>query len=90
MHAVLDAVDRDRFMGRHKANHLQVAYAPDASGADAALAAKAVAFDRLGVAVHVVGTDLPSSRTAHCRASTSAPTRPRACWRHRRARSCSG
>ena len=40
---------------------MQVAYAPDPPGADAALAAKATAFADLGVAVHVVGTDLPAS-----------------------------
>lgn len=34
MHAVLDGVDRDRMMARHKANHVQVVYAtdPDAAG----------------------------------------------------------
>ena len=37
MHAVLHGVTRDQFMARHKANHLQVAYAPDADTADRAL-----------------------------------------------------
>ncbi len=54
-HAVLHGVTRDQFMARHKANHIQVAYAPDAATADAALAAKAAFFDRLGVAVHLCG-----------------------------------
>jgi hypothetical protein len=55
MHAVLDGVSRDQFMARHKANHVQVVYAPDADRADRALVAKAAAFDQLGVAVHLCG-----------------------------------
>ncbi|WP_265444430.1 fucose isomerase [Flexivirga meconopsidis] len=55
MHAVLHGVSRDQFMARHKANHLNVAYAPDAKTADRALAAKAAMFDALGIQVHLVG-----------------------------------
>jgi hypothetical protein len=55
MHAVLHGITRDQFMARHKANHVQVAYAPDAETADRALLAKAAAFDRLGVEVHLCG-----------------------------------
>ena len=55
MHAVLHGVSRDQFMGRHKANHGQVAYAADAASADAALVAKAAMFDGLGIAVHLAG-----------------------------------
>ena len=33
MHAVLHGISRDQMMARHKANHIQVAYAPDAAGA---------------------------------------------------------
>ncbi|GAB3746007.1 fucose isomerase [Microlunatus parietis] len=55
MHVVLHGVSRDQFMARHKANHAQVAYAPDADTADRALAAKAALFDRLGLPVHVCG-----------------------------------
>src|SRR5690606_20055948 len=55
MHAVLQGVSRDQFMGRHKANHLQVAYAPDQTTAEKALTAKAAMFDELGVQVHVCG-----------------------------------
>src|SRR5206468_9979771 len=55
MHAVLHGVDRDQFMARHRANHLNVAYADDADGADRALTAKAAAFDALGVTVHLCG-----------------------------------
>ena len=49
MHAVLHGVTRDQFMARHKANHVQVAYAPDAETADRALHAKAAMFAALGL-----------------------------------------
>jgi hypothetical protein len=55
MHAVLHGVDRNQLMARHKANHVQVAYAPDAETADRALAAKCAFFDALGLKVHVCG-----------------------------------
>lgn len=54
-HVVLHGVTRNQFMSRHKANHVQVVYAPDAESADRALLAKAAAFDELGVTVHLVG-----------------------------------
>ena len=55
MHAVLHGVTRDQLMGRHKANHLNVAYAPSAEAADNALAAKAAMFAAMGVEVHLCG-----------------------------------
>jgi hypothetical protein len=55
MHAVLHGVSRDQMMAKHKANHVQVVYAPDAATADHALAAKAAAFAELGVTVHLCG-----------------------------------
>ncbi|WP_066361762.1 fucose isomerase [Herbidospora mongoliensis] len=55
MHAVFHGVSRDQFMARHKANHLNVAYAPDAETADKALVAKAALFNELGVKVHICG-----------------------------------
>ncbi|MBD8042659.1 fucose isomerase [Arthrobacter sp. Sa2BUA2] len=55
MHAVLHGVSRDQLMARHKANHVQVVYAPDAETADKALAAKASLFHELGVYVHLCG-----------------------------------
>jgi hypothetical protein len=55
MHAVLHGVTRDQMMGRHKANHIQVAYAPSAAEADLALAAKAAMFFELGISVHLCG-----------------------------------
>lgn len=58
MHAVLQGVGRDQLMARHKANHLNVVYAPDAATADAALRAKAAAFDALGIDVHLCGVTL--------------------------------
>jgi hypothetical protein len=55
MHAVLHGITRDQFMARHKANHLNVVYAPDAATADRALRAKAATFAELGVKVHLCG-----------------------------------
>nr|WP_062330697.1 fucose isomerase [Herbidospora sakaeratensis] len=55
MHAVFHGVSRDQFMARHKANHLNVAYAPDGETADKALVAKAALFEELGVKVHICG-----------------------------------
>ena len=55
MHAVLHGVTRDQMMARHKANHLNVAYAPSAQDADRALAAKAAMLNELGVSVHLCG-----------------------------------
>lgn len=55
MHAVLDGVGRDQLMAKHKANHVQVAYAPDAVTAARALTAKAAFFDALGVEVNLCG-----------------------------------
>ena len=58
MHAVLHGVSRDQLMARHKANHLNVVYAPDADAADRALRAKAAVFAALGVQVHLAGAAL--------------------------------
>jgi len=55
MSAVLHGVSRDRMMARHKANHIQVVYAPDAASADKALAAKAAMFAEMGLRVHLCG-----------------------------------
>jgi hypothetical protein len=55
MHAVLHGVSRDQLMSRHKANHIQVAYAPDGESADRALVAKATTFAELGIVVHLCG-----------------------------------
>ncbi|WP_233437821.1 fucose isomerase [Agromyces laixinhei] len=55
-HIVLHDVTRDQFMARHKANHVQLVYAPDAETADRALTAKVAMLDRIGVQVNLVGT----------------------------------
>ena len=55
VHTVLHGVSRDQMMARHRANHVNVAYAPDAERADRALAAKAATFAELGVQVHLCG-----------------------------------
>jgi len=55
MHAVLHGVGRDQLMARHKANHVNVVYAPDAETADNGLVAKAALFTELGVQVHLCG-----------------------------------
>ena len=55
MHAVTYGVSRDQMMAQHKANHIQVAYCPDAAGANTALAAKAAAFRDMGIDVSVCG-----------------------------------
>jgi hypothetical protein len=43
-------------MARHKSNHIQVAYAPNAAAANLALAVKAAMFRELGLEVSVCGT----------------------------------
>lgn len=55
MHAILHGVNRNQMMARHKANHLNVAYAPSAEAADNALAAKAAMFAEMGLKVHLCG-----------------------------------
>jgi hypothetical protein len=55
MHAVLQGITRDQMMGRHKANHIQVAYAPDKAAARRALFAKAAAMEELGMNVFLCG-----------------------------------
>ena len=56
MHAVTYGASRDQFMARHKANHVQVAYARDAAGADRAALAKAALARALGIDVSFCGT----------------------------------
>ena len=56
MHAVTYGVSRDQLMARHKANHIQVAYANSAREADNALLAKAAMADALGIEVALCGT----------------------------------
>jgi hypothetical protein len=55
MHAVLDGVTRDQMMARHKANHIQVVYAPNAKQAARACRIKAAMLAELGLEVHLCG-----------------------------------
>jgi hypothetical protein len=55
MNVRLHGVSRDQLMGRHKSNHIQVAYGRDSATADAALFAKATAFEQLGMKVYLCG-----------------------------------
>lgn len=51
VNAVLHGVSRDQFMGRHRANHIQVCYAKSAAEADRVMAVKAAAAEELGMKV---------------------------------------
>jgi hypothetical protein len=53
--ATFDGISRNAFMARHRANHVNIAYAPDEKQALQALAVKAAMFDALGVRVHLCG-----------------------------------
>ncbi|UOQ51102.1 fucose isomerase [Hymenobacter cellulosivorans] len=55
MHAVLRGVSRNQMMARHKANHIQVVYAPYEAKAHQACRIKAAALAELGVEVHFCG-----------------------------------
>ena len=57
VHAVTYGISRDQFMARHRANHIQIAYAPDVATANRALAAKVAMMQALGVTVHICGSD---------------------------------
>ena len=61
MHAVTYGVTRDQMMARHKANHIQVAYAQSAAAADLALYTKAALAADLGLEVSVCGTKADGS-----------------------------
>jgi hypothetical protein len=56
MHAITYGVSRDQMMARHKANHIQVAYANSEDEADRALLVKATMAHALGMSVHLCGT----------------------------------
>jgi L-fucose isomerase-like protein len=55
MHTVFPGITRDQFMARHCSNHIQVAYAPDATKAKNALAAKVAMFQAMGIDVSYCG-----------------------------------
>ncbi|MBW7894803.1 MAG: fucose isomerase [Opitutaceae bacterium] len=62
MHAVTYGVSRDQMMARHKANHIQVAYAKSAKDADLAMYAKAALAAELGLQVSLCGTKADGSK----------------------------
>jgi hypothetical protein len=53
--AVYHGVSRDAFMARHRAYHVNIAYAAGSKSADQALALKAAMFHALGVTAHLCG-----------------------------------
>jgi len=55
MNAILYGITRDQFMGRHRSNHIQVAYAPDSASAASTLATKAAMLAELGIEVNLCG-----------------------------------
>ena len=60
MHAVLNGITRDQMMARHKSNHIQVVYAPNARQAQRACRIKAAMLAELGLEVHLCGNVLLS------------------------------
>ncbi len=62
MHAVTYGVSRDQMMARHKANHIQVAYANSAAEADLAMYTKAALAAELGLTVSLCGTKADGSK----------------------------
>jgi hypothetical protein len=56
VHTVLHGVTQNQMMARHRANHVNIAYAPTAASADKALATKAAMLAELGVQVHLCGS----------------------------------
>jgi hypothetical protein len=53
--AIFHGITRDGFMARHRANHVSIAYAPDAASASKALAVKSAMLNEMGVKVHLCG-----------------------------------
>ena len=60
VHAIFAGVTRDQFMARHRANHVNVIYAPDAATAKHAALVKAAVLRELEIAVHLCGAVLSS------------------------------
>jgi hypothetical protein len=55
VHTVLHGVSQNQMMARHRANHVNIAYAPSAAEADKVLATKAAMFAELGIQVNLCG-----------------------------------
>jgi hypothetical protein len=60
VHTVLHGVTQNQMMARHRANHVNIAYAPSPELAAKALATKAAMFAELGINVHLCGAALGS------------------------------
>jgi hypothetical protein len=82
MHGVTYGVSRDQMMARHKANHIQLAYATTAEAADRALMTRASLADALGIQVHLCGTrkhgvtwDQNAARAGHASAAVAGANR---------------
>lgn len=73
MHAVTYGVSRDQMMARHKANHIQVAYAGDPSAADHALMVRAAMAHALGIRVHLCGSRKDGASWSDNAAATNRP-----------------
>jgi L-fucose isomerase-like protein len=56
VNAVFHGISQNQFMARHRANHVNVAYANSAEEADKAIAAKAAMMAELGLTVHLCGS----------------------------------
>ena len=56
VHAVFHGVSQNQFMARHRANHVNIAYAPSPEIAGKALATKAAMMAELGLTVHLCGS----------------------------------
>ncbi len=64
VHAIFHGVTRDTFMARHRANHVNIVYAPDAAQALQAFWMKASVLDSLGISVHLCGNVALPEETA--------------------------
>jgi hypothetical protein len=58
VNTILHGVTQNQMMARHRANHVNIAYAPSAEVADKALATKAAMLAELGVQVHLCGVSI--------------------------------
>ncbi len=58
VHTIFTGVTRDQFMARHRANHVNVVYVPDAATGKAAALLKAAVLHELEIAVHLCGANL--------------------------------
>jgi hypothetical protein len=56
VNAVFHGVRQNQFMARHRANHVNIAYAPTAEAADKAIATKAAMLADLGITVQLCGS----------------------------------